>query len=262
MAIADLVQKTKFLVNENSPTILTGVSVVGTGMTALLTGRASFKAARLIDREAELLSQKKNGDVLTELEMTRWAKIKLVWPLYIPPVAACLTTMTSTIAANRVASSRLAAMVIASGISERALQEYKAKVVEKLGERQNTAIRDEIAQDRVSNNPPGEVVMIASGQVLCYDMLTGRYFNSTVENIKRAENKINFELNHFMNASLSEFYDEIGLPSTAYSDSVGWGRGNLCEVEFSTTMSPDDRPCVAINFKHPPVADYMRYEYD
>ena len=57
-------------------------------------------------------------------------------------------------------------------------------------------IRDEIAQDRVNANPPNsrEVLIAGTGEVLFFDMLTGRYFQSTMEDIKRAENKVNYRV--------------------------------------------------------------------
>ena len=63
-----------------------------------------------------------------------------------------------------------------------------------------------------------EIILAGTGEVLCYDMSSGRYFQSTIEDIKRAENRVNKDLIHFMSASLSMFYEEIGLPPTSYSD--------------------------------------------
>ena len=121
-------------------------------------------------------------------------------------------------------------------------------------------IRDEVAQDRVNAHPAsGEVLVVGAGEVLCYDMLTGRYFQSTMEDIKRAENSVNYELIHFMSCSLSHFYDEIGLPPTNYTDSVGWNLNHKMEVKFSTVFSTDKRPCIAIDFSRPPIPDYQRH---
>jgi hypothetical protein len=160
--------------------------------------------------------------------------------------------------ANHAASKKIAALAVASGISDRALQEYKAKVVEKLGEKKEVAIRDEIAQDRVAKAPiTNEVLVIGAGDVLCFDMMTGRYFQSTVEKIRQAENKINFDILNHVYASLSSFYDELGIPPTPYSDTVGWnGLTDRFEVQFSTVLSPDNRPCIAIDFSSPPQAEY------
>lgn len=255
--LVGLLHKARFLLNENSTTILTGVGVGGTVATAVLASRASFKAADVLDEE-RLIREEAAGEA-DILEPTRTQKVKLVWKFYIPATGVGIITVTSIIAANKISSRRIAALALASGISERALQEYKEKVVAKLGERQNRTLRDEIAQDRVNENPPGsQVIITGSGEVLCFDMLTGRYFLSTVEAIKRAENKINYEILHHMSASLSEFYDEVGLAPTSYTDSVGWS-GEPIEVAISTVMSPDKRPCIAVDFNRPPVLDYSKY---
>ena len=258
-----LAQRAKFLVNDNSTTMLTGASVVGTVATAYLTGRATFKAARIIDDEQLIRSEAvsaENSGVHAPYELTNKTKARLVWKLYIPPFSVGLTTITCIVVANKIASKKIAALAVASGISERALQEYKAKVVQKLGKKEDQAIRDEIAQDRVNQKPvhSGEVIVVGTGEVLFYDMTTGRYFQSTVEEVKKAVNKINYELNHHMYASLSSFYDELGLPATTYSDMVGWNANAQMDVNLSTTMSSDNRPCIAVEFTPAPFQEYDR----
>jgi hypothetical protein len=255
--------KARFLLDDHSTTILTAAGVGGTVVTAVLTGRASFKAADIIAREKAIVNTAVDEDQ-DPVTLSKTTKVKLVWKEYLPPVATGVTTITCIVVANKISSKKIAALAVAGGISERALQEYKEKVLEKLGPKQEGKIRDEIAQDRVTNNPPSsrEIMLVGTGQVLCYDSTTGRYFQSTVEDIKRAENKVNYELIHFMSCSLSHFYEEIGLPPTPYTDSVGWNTNNHMEVLFSTVMSVDNRPCIAIDFSKPPVADYEKNSYD
>lgn len=265
--LSGLVQKAKFLVNDNLPAILTGVGVTGTVTTAVLTGRASFKAARLLDQEKakiRLHEELDNGTVTAAPELTTAGKAKLVWHLYLPPVAVGATTVASIVMANRVSSSKIAALTVASALSERRFQEYRDKITEKFGERDATKVRDEIAQDRVKANPHDtrQVVIAGSGEVLCYDMLTGRYFMCTAEKIRRAENRINHELNNFMHASLTEFYDEVGLPPTTYTDHVGWNANDNLEVQISTVLSDDEKPCLAIDFTPPPHSEYRKTLYD
>jgi hypothetical protein len=258
-SLAPHVHRLKFLLNENSTTILTGVGIVGTVSTAVLAGRASFKAAAIIRDEEDERIAALTFPVVSPEPISKTEKAKMVWPYYIPPIAVGAATITSIVMAHRISSKRIAALAVASTISERALQEYKAKVVEKLGERQETAVREEIAQDSITKNPPsGQVIITGSGDVLCYDSLTGRYFNSTIEQIKAAENKVNYEIIHFDSCSLSTFYDEIGLRPTDYSDMVGWNVGNRMEVKFTTTMSEDNRPCLVIEFLKMPSMDYNK----
>jgi hypothetical protein len=257
--------KVKFLLNENSTTLLTAVGVGGTIATAVLTGRATFKAADIIAEETMKKNMVREEGELTihldDIRLSKTEKAKLVWHLYLPPIATGVLTIACIIVANKISSKKIAALAVAGGISERALQEYKEKVIEKLGVKQDEKIRDEIAQDRVTANPVNsrEILVVGTGEVLCYDMLTGRYFQSTMEEIKRAENKVNFELVNFMSCSLSNFYDEIGLPPTPYTDSVGWNQNNRMEVQFSTVFSTDNRPCIAIDFSKPPIPDYEKH---
>jgi Family of unknown function (DUF6353) len=244
----------KFLIQENSTTVLTGVGVAGVVATAVLTGRSSFKAAEIIKQEKDMV-------VAHDEEFTTIDKVRLVWKVYIPPVLVGAGTIASVIAANRLASRKIAALVVASGISERALKEYKERVVEKFGEGEDRKIHEEIAQKRIDHEFISKEVIVLGGEVLCYDMLTGRYFNSSHEAIMRAENVINRELVNFCSASLSEFFDEIGVPATTFTDTHGWDVNNHVEIQITATTTPDNRPCLAINFHPEPVFDYNRHRY-
>jgi hypothetical protein len=186
-----------------------------------------------------------------------------VWHGYIPATLVGAASVAFILASNRIATKRITALAIASGISERAFNEYKERVVEKFGENKARDLRDDVATHRVAEDDVTnkEVVITGTGEVLCYDMHTGRYFMSSHEAIKKAENQINYNLVHFMAASLSEFYEEIGLPPTSYSDAVGWDINNHMEVYVTTTMSADNRPCLAIDFSNPPVPEYNRHRY-
>lgn len=252
MNLSIITRKAGQFLEDNATTILTAGGVIGTTMTAILTAKATFKAAEIIS-----LEENAEGD---EHDLSTSEKVKLVWPHYIPPVVVGTATIGSIVAANYMSAKRAAALAAAYGISERQLKEYKDKVLEKVGPNKERALRDEIAQDRVTNTPSKEVIVLASGDVLCFDMTTGRYFRGSVEKIRRAENTINQELFNHQYASLSHFYDEIGLPPTSFSDDVGWNlaQGGAFEVQFSTTRSPDDEPCIAIDFTTAPKTDYTQ----
>lgn len=260
MAIADILKRGEVFVGENSTTILTGIGVAGTVTTAVLTGRASIKATRLISAEEDRIERAYLGNGEGAPKMSTKEKVRYVWPLYIPPIGVGGMTIGSIIMANRLSSKKAAALAAAYGLSERAFQEYRDKIVEKLGENKATQIRDEVAQDRVNRNPVNtrEVILAGTGEVLFFDNLTGRYFQSTVENVKAAQNKVNEEVFHHMYASLTTFYEHVGLPGTAFSDDVGFNTDYICEVQFSATISSDNRPCIAIGFAVGPTENYKR----
>lgn len=231
---------------DNSPTILTAVGAVGTITTAYLTGKATFKAAGLIDHEQVRLDSYEKSHPLSTQE-----KLGLVWKAYLPPALAGTLTVSAIIAANRIGAKRAAALAAAYALSEKTISEYKDKVVEKLGPKKEQALRDEIAQDAVNQNPVGknQVYITGGGEVLCYDKYVGRYFMSSVETIRKAQNDIIQEIIYNNFAALNDFYMHLGLSRVGLGEEMGWNLDNPLEIEFSTTMSDDNRPCIVINYR-------------
>lgn len=236
------------VVSDNSPMLLTGLGVAGVITTAYLTGQSTLKAVRLIDREDPYEMQSFQN------------KVKLVWPEYIPPVSAGVMTISCIIASHHISNRRAAALAAAYSLSERAMVEYKEKVIARLGEKKEQAFRDEIAQDRVALTPASkqQIVLTGSGDVLCFDAYSGRYFTSNVEAIRKSQNALNHQILNEMYASLSDFYHLIGLPSTSFSDEVGWTSDKLLELEISTVLSEDERPCLSIGFNVAPIRNYYK----
>lgn len=268
-----LQQRAGQFVTQNSAGLLTAGGVFGVGATAFLTARASFKAAAKLREQMAIRqayvnaenAEREESDEPTEYkfapDFTKTEMAKLTWKFYVPPVLAGTLTMGSIIMANRVSTKRAAALAAAYAISESRLQEYKDKVTAKIGINKERAVRDDIAADRVNKNPPSkEVIILGSGDVLCLDSLTGRYFHSTIETIKQAEYKIHTELNSTHYASLSEFYDMIGLEPTSFSDAVGWNGldTGMFEVSFSHTLTPDNRPCLVLDYTNLPKPDFHK----
>jgi hypothetical protein len=256
------VGKLKFLAVENAPTLLTGIGVVGTVSTAVLTGRSTVKAVRKVDEEKIVINTGVDPEHITvdPVQLSKRDIFKLVWPLYIPPTICGITTIMAIVTANRIDARKIAALTAAAGISERAFQEYKDKVVEKLGPNQDRKIRDEVAQDQITKEGgPRELVIVNEGKVLCKDMMSGRYFECTNEDLKRAENWVNHELLHHNDCSLSEFYGQIGMDATSYSDSVGWNSASAVELQITTALTPDNRPCLAVDFHPHPFPTYSRF---
>lgn len=240
---------------DNSPTILTTIGVVGTVSTALLTGRATFKAAEIIANEEFVLS--KSG---SNYNLTAKDKVKLTWQYYIPPVGVGLLSCGAIIGANHIGSKRTAAVAAAYTISEKAFAEYKDKVVEKIGEKKERVVRDEIAQERVNADPvsSSEVIIIGDKSALCYDTFSGRYFMSDVETLKKAQNDVNYQILSEMYASLTDFYQRVGLSATVHSEEVGWTTDKLLELELHGTLSDDQKPCIAVSFRTAPIRNYYK----
>lgn len=242
------------LLNEQADTIFTTMAVTGVVTTSVLTAQASFKAADILAREE---AERRRED---EDEMEIKDKVLLVWPQFIPAATTMAVTITSIFMRNKVGNERLAAMAAMYSVSEKTLTDYQAKVAEKLGDKAAQEVKDDIAQDRVRENPPtkSSIIYTNHGNVLFMDSISGRYFESTIEDVRKCVNDVNEQVLNQYYASLSDFYDELGLAPTAMSDDWGWNTDALLEVTFSTVLTDDSRPCIYLEYRSAPIRGYNR----
>lgn len=246
MNLHSIIFKTKRSLRSNSPSILVGFGVAGTALTAYLAARGSFEASALI-REVE----KQEGPVLGAKEKIK-AYTPVVWRCYIPAATSGVATIACIVGSTNIQGKRTAAAVSAYSLTEKAFSEYRDKVKDQIGKHQEQVIRDEVARDHVEKNAPrnGEVIVAGSGNVLCCELYTKRYFMSDMETLRKSQNDINQSIVNTLYVSLDDFYDMIGLPQTSTSSDLGWDSDRLMELEFSTVLSEDGRPCLAFNYNY------------
>lgn len=246
-------------ITENASTLLTAGGVVGTVGTAVLTGRAAVKAHEIIDTAEHEASREETqkADTIKIVTFSNAEKAKLVWPQFVVPVASGAITIGAIVFANRISAQRAAALAAAYGLSQKQLDEYKHKMQEKLGVNKANAVRDEIAQDRLNENPPPQnMTIVIEGEVLCYDKFSNRYFKSTMQKIQQAEAAVNAEILNVNECSLGFFYDQLGLPDVGYANMLGWNLDHSCVVSVPAGKSPDGKPCLVIEFEDQPIVNY------
>ena len=249
--VSKLCKDAKAIVSKRSPEILTGLGIAGMVTTTVLAVRATPKALKLIED-----AQYEKRESLTVSE-----KIKGAWKPYIPAAITGITSITCVIGASSVNAKRNAAIAAAYNLSQTALTEYKEKVVETIGEKKEQVIKDKIAKDKVENNPvtKSEVIITGKGNTLCYDTFNGRYFYSDIDQIKKAINELNRKMLNEMYVSLNDFYSELDLKVSSNGYELGWKLDDgLIEVDFSSQISDDGRPCLVIDYLVAPRYDYSK----
>lgn len=237
-----------------SPGILTGIGIAGMIGATFMAVKATPKALYLIETKKEE----------TEVEeLTPVETVKTCWRCYIPATLTTVLSAVCLIGASTVSAKRNAALATAYSISEAALREYQEKVVEVIGEKKEKAVRDAVAKDQIERDPvtKSEVVIIDSNSnTLCYEPLSGRYFKSTIDKIKKAEIKLDRQMIQEMYVSLNDFYWEIGLDGTDLGDKMGWNLSKgYMDLSFSSQLADDGTPCAVIVYGIPPVYDYQNY---
>ena len=177
--------------NKNSPAILTGIGITGMLTSTVLAVKATPKALKLLDQ-----AENDKCDELTTVE-----KIKAAWKPYIPAVISGSVSIACLIGANSAHAKRNAALATAYKISESALTDYRSKVIETVGEKKEKTIREKVDKERLQQAPvsKNEVIVTSNDNTLCFDAISGRYFTSDIEKLKKAENELNKRM-------LSEMY--------------------------------------------------------
>lgn len=251
-----LVQSIDRTIKRKSPEILTGIGIGGMLTTTVLAVRATPEALRRIEAKKRAEHYKK---------LTAMQTVQATWKCYIPAGITGTVSTACLIGASAVNGRRNAALATAASLAETSLREYRAKVVETIGERKENAIRDAIDHDRVERNPPPadtSGVPITEGAVapvLCLDAMFGRYFYSDVETLKRAANKLNWQVNYGCEPyiSLNEFYMEIGLSTVDVGDDLGWRSDKgLIDLRFSSQLLNGHTPCLVVSHNNPPEYGY------
>lgn len=252
--LATITANTRRFVSKRSPEILTGIGIAGMITTTVLAVRATPKALVLIEEK----KKEEWVDKLSPLDVVRVA-----WKPYIPAAVTGVMSIACLIGASSANVKRNAALATAYKLSETALTEYREKVIETVGEKKERAIRDKVAEERIKKNPvsKNEVIVTGNGKTLCFDPISGRYFMSSIETIKRAENKLNKEMLHDISGyvSLNEFYDEIELDHTSVGDDLGWNTDQLIDISFSSQLNDNGEPSVVLDYIVAPKYDYCRF---
>lgn len=232
----------------NSPTILTGIAVAGLLATTISAVKATPRAIELIEEE-----EYNRREMISKKDM-----VIVTWKVWVPTGAFALMTIGCIIGANKINLRRNAAIASMYTIAETTLREYQSKVVETIGENKAKKIKEEISQDKLNNNPVGEkkVIVTGNGETLCYDSLSGRYFKSTIEDIKKAQNDLNKRLISEMWVSLNDLYDLMGLELIKMGDDMGWNVDNLIDIDFDAMIATDGQPCIVINHNYSPSPEF------
>lgn len=240
----------KTAIKKHSPEILTGIGIAGMITTTVMAVRATPKALILIEERKEEIGAEK----LEAMDM-----VKTAWACYIPAAITGTLSVACLIGASSVNARRNAALATAYTLSESALKDYQGKVIEMFGEKKNEAVKDAIAKDKVEKNPAvtREVIITEKGNTLCYDAISGRYFKSDIEKIKKAECELNRQMLDDMYVSLNDFYYEIGLDSVKLGDELGWNvDSGYIDLSFSSQLASDGTPCLVIDYSVAPRYDY------
>lgn len=163
--------KNTFL-KRHSSTILTTIGAIGVVATAVIAVKDTPKALRILDK-----AEQEKGEELTVKE-----KIATAGPVYIPAIAAGISTIACIFGANTLNKRNQAALMSAYALLDQSYKDYKRKVSDIYGEDADKKIIEEVAKeeleprDNMDDTDDSNVVTI-------FDGTTMRSFESVLDRI-------------------------------------------------------------------------------
>ena len=246
-------------IKKNTPTILSCLGVVGVVATTVMAVKATPKALSLIENAEEEKGEK----------LSKWEKVNVAGPVYIPSVITGVATAACILGSNVISKRQQATLISAYALLDNSYKEYRKKTDELYGEEAGKQIRGEIAKDKYT----GDNESLDNDKELYYDFYSGRYFESTPEAVLWAEYETNRSMIVNYAVGLNEFYDFLGLDPLPEYESIGWSCGQIEEmywhpwIEFDheeTIIDGDSEynegmKCTIIYMPFNPFINYLEY---
>lgn len=235
------------LIGTKKTEILSGLAVVGALGSTYLTVTGTIKAVRIYDELKENHEEKPTKEKI----------IKATWKCYIPTGISIASTISSIVMASYLNHRRFSALAAAYSLAQSSAKEYKDKVVEVLGHDQEEAIRKSLNQDNLPSLKENQIYRTKSGETLCYDPWSGRYFRSDKNELDRICNVLNLVLLRQDFVYLNDFYDELGgnMDRTKPGGDYGWriDKCGIVELKSTTNIADNGEPCIVLDFAQEPM---------
>ena len=199
--------------------------------------------------------------------------VKAAGPVYIPTVIVGISTLACIFSANTLNKRQQAALTSAYALVDSSFKEYKGKLKELYGEETHNNVVNAIAVEKAED-------MYVRGSYMCgtcslpaeasdseprlfYDMHSGRYFESTIEQVLNAEYHLN--RNYILRgyAYLNELYEFLGIEETDYGSVMGWAPldDGMYWIEFNhrKVVMDDGLECYILEMPFEPAYDFFEY---
>jgi hypothetical protein len=212
--------------------------------------KATPKAIRLCEQAEEAKGEK----------LTKFETIKTAGPVYIPTILTGSATIACIFGANVLNKRKQAALMSAYALLDSSYKEYKEKVNELYGDEAQTKVKEEIAKDHYKE----EDIDLEDGKELFFDEFSGRYFESTIYDVRTAQYNINKDMALQTSVSLNDYYAYLDIPPIEGGDELGWSSGMCFDAYWQSwidfnhhrTVMDDGLECCIVGFFTEPFVGY------
>ena len=210
--------KATYFFKKHLPDILTGVSIVGVGLTAYMAHKDTLREKEIFNFERPETGVQK-----------ALCYVETYWRTGLTAAG----TMAAIIFCRKVTAEQLAAMVATCAAVEQRFNAYREIVRKEFGKEKERDIYIETAQsldpDWGITPPLPEKADDYDDSYVFYDAFSNRYFVSSVEKVQQAMYHINRNFAMRGYACANEYYNMLGLDGIPNGDNIGWESVDLME---------------------------------
>ena len=218
----------------NKSAILTALGItgfIGAIITTAIRSEDAIEALDELDAEIAYDCEHEHIEPPSKLEKT-WMQTKKLAPIYAPTIILATFSTACIIGSYRNSRKDILSLSAAYELSEKARRDYMARVKEKIGEKEESKIRDSYYEQLSKESMPESsddrtIIQTGEGDKLFYDEGTGRFFRASTRWLDHCRNAISHEVFAHDYASANEFADIIGLPCTTYGNCLGFNSNDL-----------------------------------
>lgn len=192
----------------NRANIFTGVSVLGTIATGIVSAFAGAKSARQIDVQSVQI-----GRPLTTKE-----KAALCWKNFVIPAGTVVVSSSGAIGSNRIMAGDIARLTTDVAMVTKGYTEFKKATKEVLNEKQQEQVLDKMADKERAKMDPKEINKLREPESsvrtqLFKESFTGISFFSTIDKVNLAVSQMREMMAELKPRSLEGFSStELGVP--------------------------------------------------
>ena len=258
------------IIEKHSSAILTGISIIGLGVTTGLTIKSTIKAVKIVEEEKqrqityEKIYPDNHGYKYPVVpNFDKKDIIKMTWKSYIPVIVSGLSTSICILGIHCLNRRMQASLISAYALLDNTYKEYKQKMHElypddpKVINFEHEVIKSKFKKDMI----------LDEDKQLFFDYQTMQYFESTMEDVMDAERHMNECLAEDGYVCINELYEYLDLPTTLYGWQMGWSYSTsdklYSEDDIKLTFSyekvvmDDGLECIIIVINYPKSLEYI-----
>lgn len=257
-------------IEKHSSAILTGISIIGVGVTTGLTIRSTIKAVKTVEKEKQektifkiIYADNKSYQAPIVPKFDKKDIFLMTWKEYIPVAISGLSTILCIIGIHNLNRRTQASLISAYALLDNTYKEYRKKIQEaypddpKVINFEHEVIKSKFKKDMV----------LDEDKELFFDYQTMQYFESTMEDVMAAERHMNECLAEDGYVCINELYEYLDLPTTLYGWQMGWSYSTSDKIyseddikltfSYEKVVMDDGLECTIIVINYPKSLEYI-----